>query len=99
MKTLLATVATAGAIFAAGLSLAGPAAAEPFGGQSADDVVNTLQGQGYDVQLNGDQNAPLSECTVTGVSGLRGSQANGQPGVSAGSTVYVGVSCNDDHDE
>jgi len=61
--------------------------------------VNTLQGQGYDVQLNGDQNAPLSECTVTGVSGLSGSLANGQPGVPAGSTVYVGVSCDDDHDE
>ncbi len=58
----------------------------------------SLRAQGYDVQINGDQNAPLSECTVTGVSGLSGSNADGQPGVSKGSTVYVGVDCNDDHD-
>jgi hypothetical protein len=99
MKTLIASFATAGILAAAGLGLAATAAAAPLGGSSAADTVNSLQAKGYDVQINGDQNAPLSECTVTGVSGLSGSNANGQAGVPKGSTVYVGVSCDDDHDE
>lgn len=34
---------------------------------SAAEVINELQGQGYDVQLNGQPNGALSQCTVTGV--------------------------------
>jgi hypothetical protein len=99
MKTLIAGFAAAGIITAAGLIFAATAEAAPLGGSSAADAVSSLQAQGYDVQINGDQNAPLSECTVTGVSGLSGSNAAGQAGVPKGSTVYVGVSCDDDHDE
>jgi ketopantoate reductase len=98
MRTLIVGLGTVGMLTAATLALAGTAAAAPLGGGSAADAVNHLRAQGYDVQINGDQNAPLSECTVTGVSGLSGSKPNGQPGVSKGSTVYVGVDCNDDHD-
>jgi hypothetical protein len=47
----------------------------------------------------GGGSAPLSECTVTGVSGLSGSNAADNSLVSRDSTVYVGVDCNDDHDE
>jgi hypothetical protein len=79
--------------------MSGAAAAAPLGGASADDVVNQLSAQGYSVQINGDQSAPLSECTVTGVSGLAGTDSNGRAIKAAGSTAYVGVSCNDDHDE
>ena len=88
-KTILATAAAAGYIFAAGLSVAAPADAEPYGGQGADAVVSSLQAKGYDVQVQGDTEAPLSECTATQVSGL------GDPK----STVYVTVACDDDHDE
>jgi hypothetical protein len=99
MKKLLAGAATAGFIFAAGLSVAGVAAAEPLAGGSAADAVNSLQARGYDVEVQGDTEAPLAECTATQISGLSGSNSNGQAGVPKGSTVYVTVACDDDHDE
>ena len=34
---------------------------------SAPDVISQLQSQGYQVQLNGQPNGALSQCTVTGV--------------------------------
>jgi hypothetical protein len=34
---------------------------------SAADIVSELEGQGYDVQLNGQPNGALAQCTVTGV--------------------------------
>ena len=95
---LIVALGAAGLLTAASLALAGIAAAAPMGGGSAADAVKSLRAQGYDVQINGDRNAPLSECTVTEVSGLSGSNAAGHAGVSKGSTVYVGVDCNDDHD-
>jgi hypothetical protein len=99
MKTLLASVAIAGSVFAGAIGIAAPAFAAPLGGQSAADAVSSLQARGYDVQVQGDTEAPLSECIATQVSGLSGSNANGQSGVPAGSTVYVTVSCDDDYDE
>ena len=92
MKSLLAGVATAAFIFAAGLSVAGPASAAPLAGGSAADAVSSLQARGYDVEVQGDTGAPLSECTATQISGLSGTK-------SADSTEYVTVSCDDDHDE
>ncbi|CPV90277.1 hypothetical protein MBOL_46620 [Mycobacteroides abscessus subsp. bolletii BD] len=47
--------------------------------------MDKLQAQGYTVQLNGIPTAPLSECVVTGIEGLRGA--------TAFSTVYVDISC------
>jgi len=99
MRRLLASAATAGFIFAAGLSVAGVAAAEPLAGGSAADAVTSLQARGYDVEVQGDTEAPLSECTATQISGLSGSTASGHAGVPSGSTVYVTVACDDDHDE
>ncbi|WP_163806560.1 hypothetical protein [Mycolicibacterium anyangense] len=53
---------------------------------SAADVVSELQGQGYDVQLNGQLSGGLARCTVTGVHPtLRGPM---QPG-----TAYVDIDC------
>lgn len=60
-------------------------AAAAGGGSSASDTVDKLQAQGYTVQLNGIPTAPLSECVVTGIEGLRGA--------TAFSTVYVDISC------
>ena len=99
MKRFVFTAATFCALAVASLGLSGAATAAPLGGSSANDVVNQLSAQGYSVQINGDQNAPLSECTVTGVSGLSGTDSNGRAIKADGSTVYVGVSCDDDHDE
>ena len=99
MKNLLASVATAGFVFAAGLSLAAPAVADPLAGGSAADAVSSLQARGYDVEVQGDTESPLSECTATQISGLSGTNSAGQGGVPKGSTVYVTVACDDDHDE
>jgi hypothetical protein len=99
MRGLAIGAATFGMLAAATLGLAGAAGAAPTGGSNAADAVNQLRAEGYSVQINGDQNAPLSECTVTGVSGLSGTNSTGQAVVPMGSTVFVGVACNDDQDE
>ena len=99
MKNLLASAATAGFILAGGMSLAAPASADPLAGGSAADAVSSLQSRGYDVQVQGDTESPLSECTATQISGLSGTDSSGHAGVPTGSTVYVTVACDDDHDE
>ena len=52
MKKFTITAATVGALAATALGLAGAAAAAPTGGSSASDTVNSLQAQGYNVQLD-----------------------------------------------
>jgi hypothetical protein len=99
MRKLLASVATTECIFAAGLSVPGVALAEPSAGGPADETVASLEAEGYNVRVQGDTSAPLSACKVTQISGLSGSDANGHPGVPAGSNVYVTVACYDNHDE
>ena len=91
--------AAIGVFGSAALGLGGSAVAAPLGGSNASDAVAALQAQGFDVQINGDRSAPLSECTVTDISGLAGTDSMGHSSATKGSTVYVGVSCNDDHDE
>ncbi|MGX9788090.1 hypothetical protein [Mycobacterium sp. MMS18-G62] len=100
MRGLAIGTATVGILALATLGLAGTAAAAPTGGSNAADAVNQLKAQGYTVQINGDQNAPLSECVTTQVSGLSGTNSAGKPLTPAQvGTVYVTVSCDDDHDE
>ena len=99
MNRFAAGAATAGILTVSALGFAGCALAAPSGGSSAAHVVNQLTAQGYDVQINGDQTAPLSECTVTDISGLSGTDSKGHALMPNGSTVYVGVDCDDDHDE
>lgn len=99
MNRILIAAAATGYFFAAGLSLAGHAEAEPLSGGSAADAVNSLQSRGYNVEVQGDTESPLSECVATQISGLSGTNAAGGAGVPKGSTVYVTVSCDDDHDE
>lgn len=94
MKLFAITTATAGAFAAAALGLAGAAAAVPTGGSSADTVVQGLQAEGYSVQLNGDQTSPLSQCIVTGVHGLSGTESEGHRiNPTQFDTVYVDISC------
>jgi hypothetical protein len=49
------------------LGLAGPAAAAPTGPGNAQDTVNALQAQGYNVIINKLGSGPLSQSTVVGV--------------------------------
>jgi hypothetical protein len=83
----------AGAGAAASIAIAPIAAAASSwpvaGDESASATINDLSAQGYNVQINGVHNVPLSRCNVTGIE---------NPDLSAASratftTVYVDVSC------
>jgi hypothetical protein len=94
LKTFAISIACALAVSA--LGLAGPASAAPSGFGNAQDTVDALRAQGYNVILNGASVFPLSSCKVIGVEGLNSSNVN-----SAGTridptqfdTVYVDISC------
>jgi hypothetical protein len=62
MKHLTMTIATASMFAAGSLAFAGTAEAAAFGGSSADNAINQLQANGYNVQLNlnGTRDVPLS---------------------------------------
>jgi hypothetical protein len=71
-----------------------------LGGSSANDAVNELRAQGYNVQLNlnSTRDVPLSECTVTGVSGLPKTSPVGSPAPATQfTTVYLDVNCPPDN--
>ena len=53
---------------------------------SATDIVSELQGRGYDVQLNGQPNGALAQCTVTGVHQMA-------KGPAQFGTAYVDLDC------
>jgi hypothetical protein len=95
-RTFRAGVAVLAAFTAAVLGSAGAAAAAPSGFGNAQDTINALQSQGFNVVLNGAAVYPLSGCKVTGIEGLNSSNID-----SAGrridptefDTVYVDISC------
>jgi hypothetical protein len=99
--TRVTTAAAIAGIFAAGsLALAATAEAASLGGSSANDAVNDLKARGYDVQLNlnSTRDVPLSECTVTGVSGLPKTSPVGSPATATSfTTVYLDVNCPSDN--
>jgi hypothetical protein len=97
-KTII-MVSTVGAVFAGGLGLP-VAAADPAifnnGYGNAQDTVNSLQAQGYNVILNGAAVYPVSGCKVTGIEGLRDSNvkpSGGRTDPTQFDTVYVDISC------
>jgi hypothetical protein len=91
--TLMTSVMALGAVTASTL---GSAAAAPSGFGNAQDTINALQSQGFNVVLNGAAVYPLSGCKVTGIEGLNSSNVD-----SSGrridptqfDTVYVDISC------
>jgi hypothetical protein len=95
-KTLIVAVAVLGTFTATAMTTASPAIAAPYGFGNAQDTVNSLQSQGFNVILNGASVFPLSSCKVTGVEGLNSSNVD-----SSGrridptqfDTVYVDISC------
>ena len=89
MKKLgLATVAVSG-LAAAILGLAVPAAAAPSGPGSAQDTINSLKADGYNVIVNRVGGTPLDQATVVAVRpGQTYSRTDsGNPGDSLATTV------------
>jgi hypothetical protein len=79
-----------GALAAAALGQAGPAAAVPQG-QTAAQTAASLQAQGYRVAFNGSLSAPLSECSVTGTHPSLDDSASLAD--KENTTVFIDVSC------
>ena len=77
MKKLVVTAAAVVSLAAGGLGWAAQASAIPLTGEPADSAVRALEAQGYSVRINQTVSVALSQCTVTGVSGLRGAEADG----------------------
>ncbi|WP_319450037.1 MULTISPECIES: hypothetical protein [unclassified Mycobacterium] len=99
-KKLSIRIVTGGFLAAAILAWAPTAAADPAefnnGFSNAQDTINTLKAQGYNVVLNGAPVYPLSGCKVTGVEGLRDSNAKAggdRIDPTQFDTVYVDISC------
>jgi hypothetical protein len=67
-----------GGITATTLGFASAAAAAPSGFGNAEDTINALQSQGFNVILNGAAVYPLSGCKVTGIEGLNSSNHPGK---------------------
>jgi hypothetical protein len=96
-KIGLATVAASG-LAAAILGLAAPAGAAPTGPDNAQNTINELQADGYNVIVNRVGTTPLEQATVVAVRpGQTYSRTDsGNPGDSlattvTGKTVYVDV--------
>jgi hypothetical protein len=80
-------------VAAAPIAYADPILPVPGGGP-ASEAIQQLQSAGYNVSINwleGHPNVPLSECKVTGISGLRAATTTPQP--AEFDTVYVDVAC------
>jgi hypothetical protein len=96
MNRFTTTTAVFGMLAAGSVALAGTAAAAAAtGGTSAADTISQLRADGYDVQvnLNSTRDVPLSECTVTGTSGIPRSAPLGGTPTTQFTTVYVDVNC------
>ncbi len=94
MKKFAFTVATFAALAAGAIGAAANAAAIPLTGEPADQAVRVLESEGYTVRINQSVSVPLSQCTVLGISGLRGTEINGvllEPGRL--SVASVDVNC------
>ncbi len=66
-KTIGFATIVAGGLTAAVLGLAAPAVAAPSGDTSAQDVVSSLQSDGYRVFVNNPNRIPLEDATVSSV--------------------------------
>lgn len=78
--------------------LAGPAGAVggPGGFGNAQDTINALQAQGFNVLVNGAVVYPLSGCKVLGIEGLRNDNVDSSGAIidrTKLTTVWVDISC------
>ncbi|AQA03864.1 hypothetical protein BVC93_17125 [Mycobacterium sp. MS1601] len=83
MKRHLYATLSFAAVIPAAIGLAGNAFAAPSG-SSATTTIQELRSQGYNVQINGSRNGPLSQCSVNAVRPLSNDALR---------TVYVDLSC------
>lgn len=82
--TVLGPAATAGAV------------GGPGGFGNAQDTINALQAQGFNVLINGAVVYPLSGCKVTGIEGLRNDNVDSSGAIidrTKMTTVWVDISC------
>lgn len=97
MRKPLFTAIAFAALSIGALATGGAASAEPVAGANAQDTIQTLMSAGYQVQINGLANAPLSKCKVLGVHGLSGTMTTMEEVMAMNpavvDTVYVDVSC------
>jgi hypothetical protein len=92
--TLTTAVAVLGVLTA--LSSTAPALAAPSGAGNAQDTIDALQSQGFNVVLNGAAVYPLSGCKATGIEGLNSSNIDSwghRIDPTQFDTVYVDISC------
>ena len=89
MKKLELAIIAAGGMTAAILGLAAPAAAAPTGPGNAQETINELQADGYNVIVNRVGATPLDQATVVAVRpGQTYSRTDsGNPGDSLATTV------------
>ena len=91
-------IAAAGTLIASATAFAGSANAVggPGGFGNAQDTINALQAQGFNVLVNGAVVYPLSGCKVTGIEGLRNDNVDSSGAIidrTKMTTVWVDISC------
>lgn len=91
-------IVTAGVVVGAVLCPAatGGAVGGPGGYGNAQDTINALQAQGFNVLINGAVVYPLSGCRVTGIEGLRNDNVDSSGAIidrTKMTTVWVDISC------
>jgi hypothetical protein len=93
-KLSIIAILVAASLGSPAAAAAAPGGAGGFG--NAQDTINSLQAQGFNVQLNGAAVYPLSGCKVTGIEGLHDSNVNSNGSIidpTQFTTVYVDISC------
>jgi hypothetical protein len=93
---IAATTVGVWAVAAVGLASAVGAVGGPGGYGNAQDTINALQAQGFNVQLNGAAVNPLSGCKVTGVEGMHNDNITPAGAIidpTKLTTVWVDISC------
>jgi hypothetical protein len=94
--TVIAAITGALAVAALGLASTAGAVGGPGGYGNAQDTINALQAQGFNVQLNGAAVYPLSGCKVTGIEGLHNDNVDSAGAIidpTKLTTVWVDISC------
>jgi hypothetical protein len=94
--TVIAAITGALAVAALGLASTAGAVGGPGGYGNAQDTINALQAQGFNVQLNGAEVYPLSGCKVTGIEGLHNDNVDSAGAIidpTKLTTVWVDISC------
>lgn len=91
-------VVAVGTLIASAAAFAGSANAVggPGGFGNAQDTINALQTQGFNVLINGAVVYPLSACRVLGIEGLRNDNIDGSGAIidrTKFTTVWVDISC------